>query len=117
MARSTRRRSISSSSTTTTRWRRCLARRRCGAASRARTDAARWADLLLPATTFLEHDDLAVGYGAMRLNRVRPVIAPVGEARSNQAVFSELCRRLGIEREGDPIEPDELEAALLDGQP
>ena len=70
-----------------------------------RTDTCRWADLLLPATTFLEHDDLAIGYGAMRLNRVRPIIAPVGEARSNQAVFSELVRRLGLEQPGDPIEP------------
>src|SRR5688572_21373611 len=61
-----------------------------------RTDTCLFADLLLPATTFLEHDDLAIGYGAMRLNRVRPVIAPVGEARSNQAVFSELVGRLGL---------------------
>jgi anaerobic selenocysteine-containing dehydrogenase len=82
-----------------------------------RTDTCQWADLLLPATTFLEHDDLAIGYGAMRLNRVRPIIAPVGEARSNQAVFSELVRRLGLEQPGDPIEPSDLEAAILSDTP
>jgi anaerobic selenocysteine-containing dehydrogenase len=82
-----------------------------------RTDTCQWADLLLPATTFLEHDDLAIGYGAMRLNRVRPIIAPVGEARSNQAVFSELVRRLGLEQPGDPIEPADLEAAILSDTP
>jgi len=82
-----------------------------------RTDTALWADLVLPATTFLEHDDLAIGYGAMRLGRVRPVIAPVGEARSNQSVFAELCRRLGLEEPGDAIAPAELEAALLSDLP
>jgi anaerobic selenocysteine-containing dehydrogenase len=81
------------------------------------TDTCRWADLLLPATTFLEHDDLAVGYGAMRLNRVRPIIAPVGEARSNQSVFSALVERLGLARPDDPIDPAELEQAILDGSP
>jgi anaerobic selenocysteine-containing dehydrogenase len=73
--------------------------------------------LLLPATTFLEHDDLAVGYGAMRLNRVRPIIAPVGEARSNQSVFSALVERLGLEQPDDPIEPAALEQAILGGTP
>jgi anaerobic selenocysteine-containing dehydrogenase len=82
-----------------------------------RTDTARWADLLLPATTFLEHDDLAVSYGAMRVNRVRPVIAPVGEARPNQTVFAELVRRLGLEQPGDAIEPSALEAALFSDLP
>jgi anaerobic selenocysteine-containing dehydrogenase len=77
------------------------------------TDTARQADLLLPATTFLEHDDLSVGYGALVLQRIRPVVPARGEARSNVAVFGELCRRLGLERPGDSREPEELTAALL----
>ena len=63
-----------------TRWRRSRTRRRCGAGWRARTcsrscstqvwtDTARWADVVLPATTFLEHDELARGYGALRAPR------------------------------------------------
>ena len=46
------------------------------------TDTATYADVVLPATTFLEHYDIAKGYGAYHLHLVQPVIAPVGEARS-----------------------------------
>ncbi|HSC30046.1 MAG TPA: molybdopterin-dependent oxidoreductase [Vicinamibacterales bacterium] len=60
------------------------------------TDTARVADVVLPATTFLENYDIAKGYGPISLQLVRPVIEPVGEARSNPAVFSELAGRLGI---------------------
>jgi anaerobic selenocysteine-containing dehydrogenase len=60
------------------------------------TDTARYADVLLPATTFLENYDIARGYGPITLQLVRPVIEPAGEARPNPAVFSELAERLGI---------------------
>jgi anaerobic selenocysteine-containing dehydrogenase len=60
------------------------------------TDTARYADVLLPATTFLENYDIARGYGPISLQLVRPVIEPVGEARSNPEVFSDLGDRLGI---------------------
>ncbi|MFQ5741707.1 MAG: molybdopterin-dependent oxidoreductase [Acidobacteriota bacterium] len=60
------------------------------------TDTARYADLLLPATTFLEHEDLVRGYGAMAMQEVRPVIAPVGESRSNYDVFARLARRMNL---------------------
>jgi anaerobic selenocysteine-containing dehydrogenase len=59
------------------------------------TDTADWADLILPATTFLEHYDVARGYGAYHLHLVQPVIMPVGEAKSNQDLFRELGVRLG----------------------
>ena len=55
------------------------------------TDTARYADVLLPATTFLENYDIAKGYGPISLQLVRPVIEPVGEARPNPEVFSELA--------------------------
>jgi anaerobic selenocysteine-containing dehydrogenase len=51
--------------------------------------------VILPATTFLEQYDIAKGYGAYHLHLVQPVIAPVGESRSNQDVFGELAARLG----------------------
>jgi anaerobic selenocysteine-containing dehydrogenase len=60
------------------------------------TDTARYADVVLPATTFLENYDIAKGYGPISLQLVRPVIEPVGEARSNPEVFSDLAARLGL---------------------
>lgn len=60
------------------------------------TDTARYADIVLPATTFLEAYDLAKAYGPISLQLVRPVVEPVGEARPNVEVFGELARRLGL---------------------
>ena len=61
------------------------------------TDTARWADVVLPATTFLEHYDIANAYGPISLQLVQPVIEPVGDSRPNVEVFADLARRLGIE--------------------
>jgi len=61
------------------------------------TDTAKYADVVLPATTFLEHYDIAKGYGAYHLQLVQPVISPVGESRSNHDVFHELSVRLGLD--------------------
>jgi anaerobic selenocysteine-containing dehydrogenase len=60
------------------------------------TDTARYADLVLPATTFLEQYDIAKAYGPIALQLVRPVIEAQGEARSNAQVFSEIAERLGL---------------------
>src|SRR5215203_367516 len=60
------------------------------------TDTARYADVLLPATTFVENYDIAKGYGPISLQLVNRVIEPVGEARPNSEVFSELAARLGV---------------------
>jgi anaerobic selenocysteine-containing dehydrogenase len=60
------------------------------------TDTARYADVVLPAPTFLEQYDVAKGYGPISLQLVRPVIEPQGEARPNADVFSELAARLGV---------------------
>lgn len=76
------------------------------------TDTARYADVLLPATTFVEHHDLARGYGATVLNRIEPAIAPVGLSRPNYAVFAELLRRTGLYREGDLEDPQALADAV-----
>jgi anaerobic selenocysteine-containing dehydrogenase len=60
------------------------------------TDTARYADVLLPATTFLENYDIAKSYGPISLQLVQRVIEPVGEARPNPEVFSDLAHRLGL---------------------
>jgi anaerobic selenocysteine-containing dehydrogenase len=74
------------------------------------TDTARVADVLLPATTFLESYDLARAYGPLSLRLGRPVLEPVGESRSNADVFSALLRRLDLAADGDP--DGELEEML-----
>lgn len=81
------------------------------------TDTAHYADVVLPATTFLEHHELRRGYGSTALQRGRPVIEALGEARPNYAVFGELLHRLGLAREGDAETPDELTRACLADEP
>ena len=49
-----------------------------------------------PRRRFVENYDIAKGYGPISLQVVRPAIEPVGEARPNPAVFSDLSQRLGI---------------------
>ncbi len=65
------------------------------------TDTAAYADVILPATTFLEAYDFAKGYGPLSLQLVRPVIDTVGESRSNPEVFGELAKRLGVLESGE----------------
>ena len=89
------------------------------------TDTARWADVVLPATTFLEHYDVARSYGLGNLQLVQPVIDAVADARPNVEVFSDLAVRVGIDvspgLRSDPEAlmhvakalPDELRDALL----
>ncbi|MGH9816174.1 MAG: molybdopterin dinucleotide binding domain-containing protein, partial [Candidatus Acidiferrales bacterium] len=60
------------------------------------TDTARYADILLPATTFLEHHDIRRGYGAYVAGGVQPAIAACGEAKPNEEVFALLGRALGL---------------------
>jgi anaerobic selenocysteine-containing dehydrogenase len=66
------------------------------------TDTTRYADVLLPNTTFLEGYDLVRAYGPWALQLGKPVIEPVGESRSNAEVFGELIDRAGLRDEADP---------------
>ena len=74
------------------------------------TDTARYADVVLPATTFLEGYDLARGYGPISLRLARPVVEAQGEARPNADVFGDLIQHLGLAEPGDPS--GELEEML-----
>ena len=74
------------------------------------TDTAHYADVLLPATTFLEGYDIARAYGPIGLRLARPVIEAVGEARSNADVFGELSRLLNLNEDAEPV--GELEEML-----
>jgi anaerobic selenocysteine-containing dehydrogenase len=61
------------------------------------TPTAAYADLLLPASTFLENTDLYTSYGHFYLGVAGPVIEPPGEARSNFDFFQELALKMGFE--------------------
>ena len=60
------------------------------------TPTARYADLLLPATTFLENKDLYTAYGHFHMGSVDRVIQPLGEAKSNFDLFQALATELGF---------------------
>ncbi len=64
------------------------------------TETARMADIVLPATTFLEHDDIYISLGHSHLGIAPRVIAPLGEARSNHEVLAGLAERLGARHPG-----------------
>ena len=59
------------------------------------TDTADHADIVLPATTQLEHLDVHTAYGHTDVMFNEPAIAPRGEARSNARIFRELAARMG----------------------
>ncbi len=64
------------------------------------TETARFADVVLPATSFLEHDDLYTASGHTTLQVARKLIEPPGQARENHFVICELARRLGASHAG-----------------
>jgi anaerobic selenocysteine-containing dehydrogenase len=64
-----------------------------------RTDTADWADIVLPAASFLEFDDVVTSYMNLNLSAQRKAAEPPGEALPNQEIFRRLARRMGF---GDP---------------
>jgi anaerobic selenocysteine-containing dehydrogenase len=60
------------------------------------TDTADWADIVLPATTQLEHWDLHLSYGHHYLTLNRPAIAPMGESKPNSEIFRILAAKMGL---------------------
>ena len=77
------------------------------------TDTTDYADVVLPATTFLEHKDFQGAYGHYFLQLSEQAIAPPGEARSNVWLFSQLAQRMGFTEPcfGDSVD-DLIEQAL-----
>ncbi len=70
------------------------------------TDTADHADFVLPATTQLEHWDAHTAYGHTYALLNKPAIEPVGQARSNAAIFRALAERMGFD---DPCFADDDE--------
>src|SRR5205085_10471027 len=77
------------------------------------TDTADYADVLLPATTQLEHFDLHGSYGHLYVQLNQPAIAPLHEAKSNTDVFRLLAKRLGFEDELFQVSDEALAEAAL----
>ncbi len=63
------------------------------------TETAALADVVLPATTFVEHADVYRSYGHRAVQRARAIAKAPGEARSNVETFAAIARRLGLPRE------------------
>ncbi|MFM1655310.1 molybdopterin-dependent oxidoreductase [Brevibacillus sp. B_LB10_24] len=63
------------------------------------TDTARYADIVLPATTSFENFDVYKSYGHTYLQKAEPVIAPLGEARSNRDFYKALAEKMGFDDE------------------
>jgi anaerobic selenocysteine-containing dehydrogenase len=82
------------------------------------TDTADYADIVLPATTFFEHKDIQGAYGHYYVQLSEQAIEPLGEARPNVWLFSQLAQRMGFTEPCFQDTPDDLIAqALRSGHP
>ena len=70
------------------------------------TDTTNYADIVLPATTFLEQHEITVGSGYRYLQYAPPAVPPLGEAKSNLDTFRLLARGMGMD---DPVYTESLE--------
>ena len=75
------------------------------------TPTARYADLLLPATTVLENKDLYTAYGHFNLGITEPVIQPLNEAIDNFTLFQTLAKKMGYK---DPVFKQSIEDRIFD---
>ncbi len=72
------------------------------------TDTAEYADIVLPATMFAEHDDLYVASGHTYIQMTQKIIEPFAQTRSNHEVLCALAQRLGLEHRGFELSAWEL---------
>lgn len=77
------------------------------------TETARMADIVLPATMFLEHDDVYTGGGHSYVELGQKLIDPPGECRSNHEVICAIAERVGAQHPGFQKSPRELIDATL----
>jgi anaerobic selenocysteine-containing dehydrogenase len=79
------------------------------------TDTARYADVVLPATTQVEHVDLVPSWGHTYITYNEPAIAPVGEALPNTEIFRRLARAMGFDDPAFEDTDEELARAAVAG--
>ncbi|MES2300271.1 MAG: molybdopterin oxidoreductase family protein [Pseudomonadota bacterium] len=78
------------------------------------TDTADYADIVLPATTQLEHLDAHRAYGHLYMMANNPAIAPLGEAKANTEIFRLLAARMGFDDPCFGESDDQLAAQAFD---
>ena len=78
------------------------------------TDTADYADILLPATTQLEHLDAHSAYGHLYMLANNPAIAPLGEAKPNTEIFRLLATRMGFDEDCFKESDDAIAAQAFD---
>lgn len=71
-------------------------------------DTTDYADYVLPATTFLEHDDIQGAYGHYFVQRSKKAIEPLGESWSNVRLFGELAQRMGFTEDCFRDSPEQM---------
>ncbi len=79
------------------------------------TDTADFADVILPATTFLEHSDLYYAYGHHYLQLAGPALPAPGETRRNTEVFRQLAARMCFDEPCFQDSDDDMIRTLLTG--
>ncbi len=77
------------------------------------TETARMADIVLPATMFLEHDDVYSGGGHQHVELGLKLVPPPGECRSNHEVICAIAQRVGAQHKGFSMSAKELIDATL----
>jgi anaerobic selenocysteine-containing dehydrogenase len=77
------------------------------------TETARWADIVLPATMFMEHDDVYQAGGHTHIQIGPKLVEPPGECRSNHEVINALAARLGARHRGFEMTAWEMIDATL----
>jgi anaerobic selenocysteine-containing dehydrogenase len=77
------------------------------------TETAQVADIVLPATTFLEHDDIYRGGGHQYIILGPKLVEPPGECRNNHEVICALAKRVGASHPGFTMSPRELIDRML----
>ncbi|MDP5007813.1 MAG: molybdopterin-dependent oxidoreductase, partial [Glaciimonas sp.] len=80
------------------------------------TDTADYADILLPATTQLEHADVHSAYGHLYMMANNPAITPLGEAKPNTEIFRLLAERLGFDDACLKEDDDAIAAQAFDSR-
>ncbi len=78
------------------------------------TDTVDYADIVLPATTQLEHTDIHATYGHLYIVANSPAIAPLGEAKPNSEIFRLLAERMGFDDPCFRDSDDDLAAQAFD---
>ena len=78
------------------------------------TETVDYADIVLPATTFFEHEDMNQDYFANYIKHNNPAIEAIAECKSNYQIFQELAKEMGFDDKEFDLTTGEMIAEILD---